>query len=137
MLSYPDSNQDKQNQNLLCYHYTIGQSLLRSLVKSGAKVVQSSVKNKYFSCFWFLVGLEPTVCIDRDCSLMCNRLLFPVVWECYGTKRFATSMTCVTSSSLIAGLHGRLSSSQCIFSVTGRLRCKNSLRASCLCGGMG
>ena len=27
LLSYPDSNQDKQNQNLLCYHYTIGQSL--------------------------------------------------------------------------------------------------------------
>ena len=26
MLSYPDSNQDKQNQNLLCYHYTIRQS---------------------------------------------------------------------------------------------------------------
>ena len=25
-LSYPDSNQDKQNQNLLCYHYTIRQS---------------------------------------------------------------------------------------------------------------
>ena len=24
-LSYPDSNQDKQNQNLLCYHYTIRQ----------------------------------------------------------------------------------------------------------------
>ena len=29
-LSYPDSNQDKQNQNLLCYHYTIGQSFLLS-----------------------------------------------------------------------------------------------------------
>ena len=26
MLSYQDSNLDKQNQNLLCYHYTIGQS---------------------------------------------------------------------------------------------------------------
>ncbi len=25
-LSYPDSNQNKQNQNLLCCHYTIGQS---------------------------------------------------------------------------------------------------------------
>ena len=30
MLSYLDSNQDKQNQNLLCYHYTIGQSLMLS-----------------------------------------------------------------------------------------------------------
>lgn len=25
-LSYQDSNLDKQNQKLLCYHYTIGQS---------------------------------------------------------------------------------------------------------------
>ena len=36
LLSYLDSNQDKQNQNLLCYHYTIGQSSLCSLLKSGA-----------------------------------------------------------------------------------------------------
>ena len=26
VLSHEDSNLDKQNQNLLCYHYTIGQS---------------------------------------------------------------------------------------------------------------
>ena len=32
-LSYQDSNLDKQNQNLMCYHYTIGQS------KTGAKVL--------------------------------------------------------------------------------------------------
>ena len=36
-LSYLDSNQDKQNQNLLCYHYTIGQSYA-SFRKSGAKI---------------------------------------------------------------------------------------------------
>ena len=28
LLSYLDSNQDKQNQNLLCYHYTIRQSFI-------------------------------------------------------------------------------------------------------------
>ena len=38
-LSYLDSNQDKQNQNLLCYHYTIGQSLCASFRKSAAKLV--------------------------------------------------------------------------------------------------
>ncbi len=38
-LSYLDSNQDKQNQNLLCYHYTIGQSSCASFRKSGAKLV--------------------------------------------------------------------------------------------------
>ena len=33
VLSYLDSNQDKQNQNLLCYHYTIGQSSVLSVKK--------------------------------------------------------------------------------------------------------
>ena len=36
-LDYQDSNLDKQNQNLLCYHYTIVQSLVLSL-KSDAKI---------------------------------------------------------------------------------------------------
>ena len=36
-LDYQDSNLDKQNQNLLCYHYTIVQTQ-RFLLKSGAKV---------------------------------------------------------------------------------------------------
>lgn len=33
LLSYLDSNQDKQNQNLVCYHYTIGQSLIKKRVQ--------------------------------------------------------------------------------------------------------
>ena len=28
MLGYPDSNQERQDQNLQCYHYTIAQSFL-------------------------------------------------------------------------------------------------------------
>ena len=28
-LGYPDSNQEKQDQNLLCYHYTIAQTIIR------------------------------------------------------------------------------------------------------------
>ena len=28
-LSYQDSNLDKQNQNLMCYHYTIGQKRMQ------------------------------------------------------------------------------------------------------------
>ena len=51
LLSYPDSNQDKQNQNLLCYHYTIGQSSLRSLLKSGAKVRYFVENGKCFHNF--------------------------------------------------------------------------------------
>ena len=38
MLDYQDSNLDKQNQNLLCYHYTIGQSSCVSLLE---KTVQN------------------------------------------------------------------------------------------------
>ena len=33
MLSKADSNHHKQNQNLLCYHYTIGQSMVEKLCK--------------------------------------------------------------------------------------------------------
>ena len=32
-LSYQDSNLDKQNQKLLCYHYTIGQTRVLSVKK--------------------------------------------------------------------------------------------------------
>ena len=31
LLDYLDSNQDKQNQNLLCYHYTIVQTYVLSI----------------------------------------------------------------------------------------------------------
>ena len=34
LLSHEDSNLDKQNQNLLCYHYTIGQSSVPSFGKA-------------------------------------------------------------------------------------------------------
>ena len=37
LLSHQDSNLNKQNQNLLCYHYTMRQSGVLSF-KSGAKV---------------------------------------------------------------------------------------------------
>ena len=33
MLSYQDSNLDKQNQKQLCYHYTIGQAIALSVKK--------------------------------------------------------------------------------------------------------
>ena len=37
-MSYQDSNLDKQNQKLLCYHYTIGQFHCAFFSKSEAKV---------------------------------------------------------------------------------------------------
>ena len=33
LLFYQDSNLDKQDQNLLCYHYTIGQAIALSVKK--------------------------------------------------------------------------------------------------------
>ena len=44
-LDYQDSNLDKQNQNLLCYHYTIVQSSVLSL-KSDAKVGLFRISSK-------------------------------------------------------------------------------------------
>ena len=35
MLTHQDSNLERQNQNLLCYHYTMGQNL----ISDGAKVM--------------------------------------------------------------------------------------------------
>ncbi len=59
LLSYPDSNQDKQNQNLLCYHYTIGQSLLCSLLKSGDNLCKDYLcKDR---CFWRKCQINPWV----------------------------------------------------------------------------
>ena len=45
VLDYQDSNLDKQNQNLLCYHYTIVQSSVLSL-KSDAKVGLFCISSK-------------------------------------------------------------------------------------------
>jgi hypothetical protein len=38
MLGYSDSNQEKQDQNLLCYHYTIAQTYVYGIfsVKTSA-----------------------------------------------------------------------------------------------------
>ncbi|MDO5334307.1 MAG: hypothetical protein Q4F93_09885, partial [bacterium] len=46
VLSYLDSNQDRQNQKLQCYHYTIRQSLLP---KASARA--DALKRCKFSCF--------------------------------------------------------------------------------------
>ena len=37
-MGYPDSNQEKQDQNLLCYHYTISQTNCELIQNSNAKV---------------------------------------------------------------------------------------------------
>ena len=46
MLTHQDSNLERQNQNLLCYHYTMGQNL----ISDGAKVMffLDSQKHNFF-----------------------------------------------------------------------------------------
>ena len=51
MLGYPDSNQERQDQNLQCYHYTIAQSFALFL-KSDAKVRQVTESAKQIACFF-------------------------------------------------------------------------------------
>ena len=48
LLSHEDSNLDKQNHNLLCYHYTIGQSSVAFFWKSCAKISPFGGKYKFF-----------------------------------------------------------------------------------------
>ena len=61
MLSNKDSNLDRQNQNLQCYHYTIRQSLFRILNVS-AKIQLffiRATKNKYFfKRFLYLININ-------------------------------------------------------------------------------
>ncbi len=52
-LDYQDSNLDKQNQNLLCYHYTIVQTY-GFLLKSGAKIEVCPEICKYFGTFFHI-----------------------------------------------------------------------------------
>ena len=51
-LDYQDSNLDKQNQNLLCYHYTIVQSSYRFLLESGAKISIYLETTKFISNYF-------------------------------------------------------------------------------------
>ncbi len=46
LLSNQDSNLDRQNQNLKCYHYTIGQSVFLS--KAIAKILLFIVVANFF-----------------------------------------------------------------------------------------
>lgn len=49
MLSYQDSNLDKQAQNLLCYHYTIRQCLFeRTKVQKNVIFKKFSKRNRLF-----------------------------------------------------------------------------------------
>ena len=45
VLSHQDSNLGKQNQNLMCYHYTMGQDFLR---KTGCKSTNILMNGKIF-----------------------------------------------------------------------------------------
>ena len=45
LLGYPDSNQERQDQNLQCYHYTIAQSI------SGAKVLLFWILQTFLAVF--------------------------------------------------------------------------------------
>ncbi len=49
VLTYPDSNQDRQNQKLQCYHYTISQSL-----STQRGVIPSKVSHKVTNSFSIL-----------------------------------------------------------------------------------
>ncbi len=56
-LDYQDSNLDKQNQNLLCYHYTIVQTLGLS-VKKRCKDRELSAYLQTFGCFFIKKGAD-------------------------------------------------------------------------------
>ena len=48
LLGYPDSNQEKQDQNLLCYHYTISQISVFSNLEQAPLVLNCDAKVRTF-----------------------------------------------------------------------------------------
>ena len=68
-LSYPDSNQDKQNQNLLCYHYTIRQSPYALLVLQRACKYRDFPLFGYQQIVVFLASLKHNVASVNQVSL--------------------------------------------------------------------
>ncbi len=81
-MDYQDSNLDKQNQNLLCYHYTIVQTLGLSVKKRGkdrgfqnnlqifGRFFLMEVSNLAFSDVFFLLILNFCSFIIRFTRMM-------------------------------------------------------------------
>ena len=70
LLGYPDSNQERQDQNLQCYHYTIPQSNIKNgvyrealLSNTGAKVTLYYKPAKF--CGVFFLTICPTAPQDK------------------------------------------------------------------------
>ena len=76
LLGYPDSNQERQDQNLQCYHYTIPQFLI-----AGAKVGRFFGTAKlfliffhrkpYFSLFSLLARIKQRPTIEKS-GIICT-----------------------------------------------------------------
>ena len=58
LLGYPDSNQERQDQNLQCYHYTIAQSFtaakVRQVAESAKQIADFFQNNFIFTPFIIL-----------------------------------------------------------------------------------
>lgn len=80
-LSYQDSNLDKQNQKLLCYHYTIGQTYALS-VKKRCKIEVCKQTSKYFDYFFTLPPCKSLNFTSRSAEIVLfttlNKQIFPV-----------------------------------------------------------
>lgn len=66
LLDYQDSNLDKQNQNLLCYHYTIVQTLCAFLEKQCKDKSFDSYNPNIFSVFFQLTSIIITFALNQN-----------------------------------------------------------------------
>ena len=100
-LSKADSNHHKQNQNLLCYHYTIGHRLLNA----GAKVRNIWHTTKLFQTFLFyyqkIIVLLSLLCqqvLTVNQVFSCNRAI--LVGKLLLVQRYATTLHHLTHLTL-------------------------------------
>ena len=85
MLGYPDSNQEKQDQNLLCYHYTISQYDIQ-LKKSHLRVLgypdsNQEKQDQNLLCYHYTISQYYVLHLDCDAlasQMRCKGITFYV-----------------------------------------------------------
>ena len=62
LLGYPDSNQERQDQNLQCYHYTIAQSINQEVIS----LIRAQSYNVFFELQNKIAKKNKIICILRQ-----------------------------------------------------------------------
>ncbi len=66
LLGYPDSNQEKQDQNLLCYHYTISQDIaFNEIFLVGIPGLEPGKQDQNLLCYHYTISQDYLICSEQ------------------------------------------------------------------------